>query len=295
MPTILITGANGVSGSIIVREFARQKAKVKALVRSRAKAQWLEGLPTVELVEGDMLRPETLGPALKDVSRALMISSANEQLVETQCRFIDACAKAGVGHIVKFSGSEEGVRRDKFRFTRMHDEIERYLEGSGLAWTHLRPSQFMQVYLREIPTIVAQGAFFLPMGNAQLEPVDIEDIAKVAFALLHSDGHEEKSYDITGPEALTMTDIAQRISEAIGNPIRYVDISPDNKRAMLLSNGVSSFFADGVDELFSERRLRHQARVCLATHEKFKVRPTTFAEFAFRNAARFRGESGENS
>jgi uncharacterized protein YbjT (DUF2867 family) len=292
---MLITGANGVSGSIIVREFARQKARVKALVRSRAKGRWLEGLPTVELVEGDMLRPETLGPALKDVSRVLMISSANEQLVETQCRFIDACRKAGVGHVVKFSGSEEGVRRDKFRFTRMHDEIERYLEGSGLVWTHLRPSQFMQVYLREIPTIVAQGAFFLPMGNAQLEPVDIEDIAKVAFALLHSDGHEEKSYDITGPEALTMTDIAQRISEAIGKPIRYVDVSPDNKRAMLLANGVSSFFTDGIDELFSERRLRHQARVCLETHDKFKVRPTAFAEFAVRNAARFRGESGENS
>jgi uncharacterized protein YbjT (DUF2867 family) len=292
---MLITGANGVSGSIIVREFARQKARVKALVRSRAKARWLEGLPTVELVEGDMLRPETLGPALKDVSRVLMISSANEQLVETQCRFIDACRKAGVGHVVKFSGSEEGVRRDKFRFTRMHDEIERYLEGSGLVWTHLRPSQFMQVYLREIPTIVAQGAFFLPMGNAQLEPVDIEDIAKVAFALLHSDGHEEKSYDMTGPEALTMTDIAQRISEAIGKPIRYVEVSPDNKRAMLLANGVSSFFTDGIDELFSERRLRHQARVCLETHDKFKVRPTAFAEFAVRNAARFRGESGENS
>ena len=292
---MLITGANGVSGSIIVREFARQKARVKALVHSRAKARWLEGLPTVELVEGDMLRPETLGPALKDVSRVLMISSANEQLVETQCRFIDACRKAGVGHVVKFSGSEEGVRRDKFRFTRMHDEIERYLEGSGLVWTHLRPSQFMQVYLREIPTIVAQGAFFLPMGNAQLEPVDIEDIAKVAFALLHSDGHEEKSYDITGPEALTMTDIAQRISEAIGKPIRYVDVSPDNKRAMLLANGVSSFFTDGIDELFSERRLRHQARVCLETHDNFKVRPTAFAEFAVRNAAGFRGESGENS
>jgi uncharacterized protein YbjT (DUF2867 family) len=153
----------------------------------------------------------------------------------------------------------------------------------------------MQVYLREIPTIVAQGAFFLPMGNAQLEPVDIEDIAKVAFALLHSDGHEEKSYDMTGPEALTMTDIAQRISEAIGKPIRYVDVSPDNKRAMLLANGVSSFFTDGIDELFSERRLRHQARVCLETHDKFKVRPTAFAEFAVRNAARFRGESGENS
>ena len=57
----------------------------------------------------------------------------------------------------------------------MHEQIERYLEGSGLAWTHLRPSQFMQVYLREVPTIVAENALFLPMGNAKLAPVDIEE------------------------------------------------------------------------------------------------------------------------
>ena len=71
----------------------------------------------------------------------------------------------------------------------MHAEIESYLERSGVTWTHLRPSQFMSEYLREGPTIVADSAFFLPLEDAKLAPVDIEDIAKAALALLHTPGH----------------------------------------------------------------------------------------------------------
>src|ERR1051326_4092281 len=172
---ILVTGATGLSGSAVIREFARQQTPVRALVRSRGSAHDLELLPTVEVVEGDMLRAETLASALSGVERVLLISSADQQMLETQCAFIDAAKKAGIRHIVKFSGLNSALD-SPFLFTRMHAEIERFLEGSGLAWTHLRPSQFMQVYLREVPTIVAESAFFLPLEDAQLAPVDIEDI-----------------------------------------------------------------------------------------------------------------------
>jgi uncharacterized protein YbjT (DUF2867 family) len=288
---ILVTGAAGLSGSIVIREFAQEKAKVRALVRNREKARALEGFPTVEIVEGDMLQAKSLGAALRDVDRVLMISSANAQLVETQCTFIDACKRADVKHIVKFSGAESGVDRQKFRFTRMHDEIEFYLESSALEWTHLRPSQFMQVYLREVPTIAARGAFFLPMEDAQLEPVDLQDVAKVAFALLRSDGHHGKSYNMTGPEGLTMTEIAERISAALGKTIHYVNVSPLEKRNAMAQAGVPSFFLDAIEELFAERRRRRKSKVDLGTHEVFGIRPTTFAEFAHRDAAAFRGES----
>ena len=87
---ILVTGATGLSGSIVIREFARQKTPVRALVRSRAKARAFRSLPTVEFVEADMLRPETLGAALDGVDRVLMISSSDPQMVETQCTFIEA-------------------------------------------------------------------------------------------------------------------------------------------------------------------------------------------------------------
>jgi uncharacterized protein YbjT (DUF2867 family) len=279
------------SGSAVIREFARQKAPVRALVRNRAKSRELETLPSVEVVEGDMLRPETLGAALAGVERVLMISSADQQLVETQCTFIDAARKAEVQHLVKFSGVN-AMLDSPFLFSRMHAEVERYLERSGLAWTHLCPSQFMQVYFREVPTIVTQSALFLPLQGAALSPVDIEDIAKVAFALLRSEGHESKTYSMTGPEALTMTEIVEQISLAIGKTVRYVNVPLEERRRALLAAGLPQYFADALDAQVSERLKGAEATVHSGTHEFFGIHPTTFAEFARRNAATFRGEVG---
>ena len=289
--TILITGAAGLNGTAAVHEFTRHGEPIRALVRNRAQARELDEIPIVELVEGDMLLPETLGPALDGVDRVLLISSTNPRMAETQCTFIDAAKKAGVGHVVKFSGLNAAVD-SAFRFTRMHGEIERHLERSGLAWTHLRPSQFMQVYFREVQTIVNEDAFYLPMGHERLAPVDVADIAKVARLLLREGGHDDQGYDMTGPEALTMPEIAQRISDAVGRSIRYVDIDPDEKHRTLVDAGTEPYFADALDELFSERRKGAESTVRLHTHERFGVRPTTFAEFATCNAAVFRGKAG---
>jgi uncharacterized protein YbjT (DUF2867 family) len=292
---ILVTGATGLSGSLVIREFARQQAPVRALVRDRAKAGELETLPTVEVVEGDMLRPDTLGAALSGVDRVLMISSARERMIQTQCMFIDAAKSAGVRHIVKWSGKESGVgfNPDHFRSTWQHEHIEDYLERSGLAWTHLRPSQFMQFYLPPAPTAVdvAEGALLLPMQNARLSPVDVDDIAKVAFAVLQSEGNEGKSYEMTGPDALTMTEVAERISQEAGKPFRYVNITLEEKRQAWLAAGIDPDRVDTVMEVLSERRKCTESAVNLSTHETFGVHPTTFAEFARLHADVFRGES----
>lgn len=289
---ILVTGAAGLNGSAIVREFSRNGVPIRALVRDRSKADALARLPHVDLVQGDMARADTLGPALKGISRALIISSTNPQMVETQGRFIDACKAAGVAHVVKFSGRESGIGFDakNFRFTQMHEEIERYLEDSGLAWTHLRPSQFMQVYLREIPTIAGKGLLLLPLEDVRLSPVDIEDIAKIAFVLLTKGGHEGRAFDITGPQALSMAEIAAAIGEAIGRPVRYQNISSEDRRRAMVAAGLPSFMVDAFDEQAAERRRHPHSRVDLGTHELFGVKPTTFAEFAQRHAAAFRGE-----
>jgi uncharacterized protein YbjT (DUF2867 family) len=131
----------------------------------------------------------------------------------------------------------------------------------------------------------------LPMEHARLSPIDIEDIAKVTFALLHSEGHEGKSYDMTGPEALTMAEVAEHISEATGKTVTYVNITLEEYRRAMLAGGASPERADAFVELWSERRKYAESRVDLGAHEIFGVSPTTFAEFARRNAAVFHGES----
>jgi len=292
---VLLTGATGASGSAVLREFSRNHIAVRALVRNARKAEELVRLPGVEIVIGDMLRPDSLGRALDGVDRALMISSSEPAMLETQCRFVDAAKRAGVRHIVKLSGKESSIGFDsmRFRFTRMHEQIEDYLEASGVAWTHLRPSQFMQVYLREAPTIVTKRALFLPLENVRLAPIDLDDIAKVAFAILRGSGHEGRSYEMTGPESLTMAEIAERISVAIGKTVRYVNVAPTERRQALLASGMPTYLADALDEQAVERRRCPESRVDLSTHDVFGIRPTSFGEFARVHAGAFAGCDGQ--
>ena len=197
---IILTGATGTAGSFIANEFVRERVPVRILVRNRAKAARLEKVPTVEIVEGDMSKRSTLGPALDSVDRVLMISAPVMDMVETQSAFIDASQAAGVRHMIKFSGLD--ARPDTtFPFGLMHKEIEEYLERSGLAWTQLRPTGFMQEYLRETPSIIQDGAFYLALGDTKLNPIDLVDVAKVGFLLLRDGGHQGARLHMTGPEA----------------------------------------------------------------------------------------------
>lgn len=286
---ILITGAAGQNGQAVAAEFARRGRPVRALVRDASRADGLRGLTGVEVTEGDMLRPQTLGPALDGVGRALMISSADATMVEAQCTFVDAARSAGVRHVIKFSGLESGTgfNQQNFRYTRNHQQIERYLESSGIAWTHLRPGQFMQVYLREARAIAASGVLALPAGQISLAPVDVLDIAQVAFHLLTTDGHEGHCYPMTGPQALTMTQIAATISEATGKPVTYVSISPKERKSAMLAAGIPADVAEALYDQAVERLKHPRSGLSLQTHAAFGVRPTTFAEFASRHAATF--------
>jgi uncharacterized protein YbjT (DUF2867 family) len=288
---ILVTGAAGLTGSIVVREFARQGLPVRALVRRSAQATRFDALPTVEVVVGDMLAPRSLSVALDGVDRAMMISTAGVEMIDTQCTFIEAAKSAGVQHIVKLAGIDSGVGFDPYAFRagRWHAHVERYLEGSGIAWTHIRPVQFMQFYLHSTVTGVdpVQHELVMPIGDSELSPVDIHDIAKVAVALLHSQGHNGKRYFMTGPEALTMSQVVDRISEATGTHFTYRAVSLDEKRQQLAAAGLPPEALDLLDELFSERARCTKSHVDLSTHETFGVEPTSFAQFAQRHASEF--------
>ncbi|MBU3063575.1 SDR family oxidoreductase [Nocardia sp. NEAU-G5] len=288
---ILVTGANGRPGSAVIREFARRGEPVRALVRTPSNGVDLSQYPTVEVVHGDMLWPHTMTGVFDGVDRVLMISGAGPDLLETQVTFIDAAKNAGVSHIVKFSGRDatRGMDPNAMRSTRSHEQILRYLAGSGVAWTVLRPSQFMQVFFEEIPDILESGQIRLPLGAATLAPVDIEDIAKVAHATLTTSGHEGHTYHLTGPDALTVEEIADRISRAVGKPVTYVDVAPEQKLREWLDAGYPPARANAFLQLFNQRRELGVAEVYLGTHTKFGIEPTTFGQFALRHAAEFSG------
>lgn len=291
--TILVSGATGSAGAALVRELSLQGLPVRALVRSPGKAEPLSALRGVDVRLGDMLRPETLSPALEGIERVVLISSASAQMVETQCTFIDAARSAGVRHILKLSGKESnhGFDQRRFRFTRMHAEIEGHLERSGLAWTQLRPSQFMQVYLREAPTIVARGALLLPLAGVSLAPIDVDDVARVIVGLLNGGpARENQRYDLTGPEALDMAEIADRIGQATLTAVRFVPVTFEERRAALIAKGLPLDFVDALDEQARERARCPEACVDVGIASALGVRLTTFAEFARRHAPELCGD-----
>jgi uncharacterized protein YbjT (DUF2867 family) len=289
---LLVTGATGLSGSIVVREFAKQNIPIRILVRSSEKARRLKRNINVEIFEGNMLSPDTLQTALNGVTKVLLISSAIEKMVETQETFIDAARSAGVRHIIKFSGRESGIgfNSQNFISTREHENIEDYLVNSGLQWTMLRPSQFMQTYLPGKPTGVnlKQNALILPLKNAMLSPVDLEDVAKVCMHLLTEDGHEGKVYEMTGPDAMSTDEVCEIISNIIGRKISYVRISLDEyKDALSNSGALSAERINSLLQLAKERSKCAESYVKLNTHKRFGIRPTNFAEFIYKNAAAF--------
>ena len=286
---ILITGATGLNGSELVRRLSAKGIPSRALVRNPAKAQILASLPNVEVVEGDMARPDSLTEALRGIERAMLISSSDPTMIETQSSFIDAARRAGVRHVVKLSGIIPELD-SPFRFARMHAEIEQRLEDSGLAYTHLRAGEFMPSYVRQVPSIVARGIMALPMADARIASVDIGDLAEVAIVVLTTSGHEGKTYPLTGPESLTMAEVAEKLSAAIGKTIRYVDVPPEEAKAARLAAGMPPYLAEGLDELLAERRRGKESKVWPTIEEVFGLKPTRFDEFARQNAAIFRGE-----
>lgn len=105
----------------------------------------------------------------------------------------------------------------------------------------------MQVYLREAPAIAARGELLPPFENIELSPVDVEDIAKIAFTIMVGKDHESRTFEITGPEALRMAHIAAILSEAIGKPAHYRNISLKERRQALQDLGLPPFMLDARD------------------------------------------------
>ncbi len=275
----------------VVRCLCARGVQVRALVRGVGKAHALAQMPGVTVVEGDMSQPETLREPLRGVDRAMLISSADPRKAEVQLNFVAAAREAGVANVVKPSGIIPDLH-SPFRFARMHGEVERALEMSGMAYTHLRAGEFMQAYFRQAPSIIARGSFSLPMADARIASIDVADIAEVAAQVLTSDGHAGKTYPLTGSEALTMSDVGQRLTTVLERPVQYIDVPSEVYRDGLIAAGVPVFNADALVELFAERRKGKESNVYATAEELLNRRPTTFAEFAQRNAAIFRGNGG---
>jgi uncharacterized protein YbjT (DUF2867 family) len=292
-PSVLVTGASGLSGSIVINELIRRQIPVRVLSRNPQKISHLLDRADVEIYEGDMLDPDSLKGVFKGIEKALLISSSDEKMPDAQKNFIDQAKAAGLPHLIKYSGTDSGIgfNGQNFISQRWHENLEDYLVDSGLKWTIIRPSQFMQFYLPKRPTGVnlEKNALILPIGQGKLSPVDIEDVAKVCVELLTQPGHESRIYELTGPDALNMEEACGIISAVTGRVISFANISFEDYNNILLSRGVPAHSVRVLMEINKERSKCIESHIKLETHRRFGVRPTNFAEFIYKNKAAFAG------
>lgn len=273
---ILVTGATGTVGTLLIRRLSAHKENVRAFVRS---AQRKLSFPGVEFLEGDFRDPATFLAALKGVDRLFLLIPSSAEVEDQQKAFVDAAKLSNVRHIVNLSqfGANE---QSSARFQRYHGAVESYIRNSGMDFTFLRPNLFMQALLNFRSTISAQGALYAPAGEGRVSLVDVRDIAAVAERALIESGHEGKVYTITGPQALTHGEIAAELSEALGKPVHYFDISPERMREALLGFGMPPWQVDGVVEDYNQYRNGEAAEVTSTVKQVTGQEPHTLAEFA---------------
>jgi uncharacterized protein YbjT (DUF2867 family) len=243
---VLITGSSGSVGSAVLKEVLKTGKPLRAMYRSKEDAA--KAPPNVPTVIADFQDKPSLRNALQGVDTVFLVCSPVRELVQLESNTIDACKEAGVGNIVLSSALGAGDYSKSF--PSWHRKVEDKLKLSGIAHTILRPNSFLQNILAYYaPTIRTQGAFYSAMGNGKTSFIDVRDIAKVAAKLLTSSDHSGKIYELNGPEAFTNSELAGKISRAIGRKVQYVDLPEEQMKKSMLDMGMPDWQATALVDL----------------------------------------------
>lgn len=210
-----VTGATGGIGGRVAARLAAAGVPQRLVVRDASRAPELTGAEVRTAVYGDV-------PALEealDGVRTLLLVSASESAdrVALHRATVDAAVAAGVERIV-YTSFLTAAPDATFTFARDHWHTEQHLRETGAGFTFLRDS----LYLDFVPSMVGPDDVIRgPAGDGRVAAVARDDVADVAALVLQDDGHAGATYDLTGPEAFTLAEAADRIGAAAGRKIGY--------------------------------------------------------------------------
>jgi len=250
---IVISGASGQLGGLVVRELLARGVPARNLIlvsRTPDKLEEFRKLGASTRM-GDFAKPESLAAAFAGGDRLLLISigfGAGPR-PEAHKHAVDAAVAAGIKHIAYTSylaisqGDHTGLASDHF-------QTEEIIKKSGVAWTMLRNSIYSNGLVQQGAKMLAEGKATVPATEARIGYVTREDCAAAAAAVLSGQGHENKAYDITGPELIGAREIAAAASAVAGKPIELVNADPNTPNARRGFGGPSiAVVSDGVQKL----------------------------------------------
>ena len=225
---VLVTGATGRVGRIVIDELLSAGVPVRALTRRAAAASTLPA--KVEVFIGDLTVPESLDDALRGVAAAFLVWTAPPETVPAVVERLANEAKR-----VVFLSAPHKTPHPFFQqpnpMAVLYSHIERLIANTALEATIIRPGMFASNALSWwAPAIRVDGAVRWPYGAAETAPVDERDVAAVAARALHQDGHAGGDYVLTGPESLSQAEQVSIIGGVLGRRIEFVELSPDEFR-----------------------------------------------------------------
>lgn len=275
--SILITGATGKTGQPLARQLAEKKVPFRALVHSSLKQSLLSKW-TSDIVAGDYRERAVMDEALDGIEHLYLLSPPAPDQEATQKALVDSAKKIGVKHIVKLSalGASE---TSPVGLLRAHAAIEEYIRKSGLSWTFLRPHFFMENLLANAGSVIRDGAIYSPLGETAISTISVDDIAAVAAAVLTETGHDDRVYNLTGPEPLTYGEIAKILSTIINRKVAYVPISYEAATQAMIGMGAPEWMAEDIVRLMQSWT---EGRGGLVTRDAEKVigrQPVSVKEF----------------
>ena len=239
----------------------------------------------VELSIGDFNDVRSVADALSGGERVFLSSGEGPDKVRWEKAVIGAAAESGVGLVVK--ASTVGADAGSFSSLAWHGELEDALKASGLPWTILRSNWYMTNLLPSAGQIAATGKIFMPAGEARIGMVDPTDTGRVGAAVVAGDGHEGKTYTVTGPERVGFAQVAEALSAATGRTIEYIDVPPEAAKEAMAAAGLPDWLPDFLDRLFAGFRAGEFSDVS-DTVERLAGSPaTTIEAFARKHAAAF--------
>lgn len=208
----------------------------------------------------------------------MFLLTAGEHICEHDVALLEVARQMGVQHIVKLSvmgaghGSQDPI-------TLWHKTGEEAIKASGIAWTFLRPGGFMSNTLRWAYPIKNRGIVYAPFSSDKVAIVDPYDIAAIAACALTQAGHEGKVYDISGPEALSITEQVEVLAKALEKPIQVVEVRPlDAQKSMELA-GLSAILADAVIQTLSQAKDDFSAQVLPTVRQVTLRDPRSFEQW----------------
>jgi uncharacterized protein YbjT (DUF2867 family) len=282
---ILVTGATGNAGSHVVRALVQSGNDVRAFVRDTDRADALFG-GGADLAGGDFDDLRSVRAALDGVETVFLSGADDPRRVGWETATIDAAAAAGVCRIVKLSSitAEPGA---PVTFWDWHGRIERHLRQSGIPTTVLRSSFYMSNLIAGAEQVAREGRLYAPAGRARIAMVDPRDVGAAAAAVLTTAGHDGRTYVLTGPEAITYSQVAAELSAATGREVEFIDLPDEAAKQGMLAAGIHDPVAEQFVNVFAMLRKGVGEKVTTTVESLTGARPRDFAAFARDHAPLF--------